>query len=163
MPKKDSTTTYQKTRGHPMEHWLKKLFPGKGQAPDSGKRFKERREFYRLKFAGLPAPDVTMVLDEGSVHRSSFKDLSAGGFCCQFTESLPVTTGERVHVFFLLLMNQPAAFRTQAFLVTKQNGDPQTPGTYRFRFSKSMDNEERDQIHAFILEKQLEWIRQQRG
>lgn len=119
----------------------------------------ERRDTYRFCMTNIYPVKMIMIINDLIIKKGVVKDLSAGGFSCDFLESTILPLRQKVNIRFKLNMDDPVIIKSEAVY---QGANGRDSRVSRFEFSDIMSEGERDSIHQFILIKQLEMFRKNR-
>lgn len=116
----------------------------------------ERRDTYRFNMTkGYPVK-LIMIINDLIIKKGVIKDLSAGGFSCDFYEHTHLPLRQKTNIRFKLDMEDPVIIKAEAVFQGVKGMDTRVN---RFEFSDIMSEGEKDSIHQFILIKQLEVFR----
>ena len=89
----------------------------------------------------------------------SIRDLSASGFGCEIQGLTRIHSGQPITALFALPLEEPVIIKSEVFLVSIKKGGMMDEGDiFRFRFFEGMDDEDRDRIHQYIVQKQFETL-----
>ena len=148
----DRETSLQSAFG-PIEKWIKKLFRIKSATPDKSA---DRRDFYRLTHDKIQPLDLCLTMQDEQVFCTTIEDLSASGFSCRLTESGTIRCGEPMSALFVLPLDEPVIIRTEVFLMSIVGNEGAR--LFRFRYYDEMNDDDRELIHRYIVQKQFEII-----
>ena len=138
----------------PIENWLKKIFH-----IDSATKEKsgvDRRDFFRLSQDEIQPLDLCLTMQDEQVFCTTIEDLSASGFSCRLAESGTIHCGESMSALFVLALEEPVIIRTEVFLVSIEGFKDDR--IFRFRFFNEMNDDDRELIHRYIVQKQFELL-----
>jgi c-di-GMP-binding flagellar brake protein YcgR len=119
----------------------------------------ERRDTYRFNMTKGHPVKLIMIINDLIIKKGVIRDLSAGGFACDFYEFNNLPLRQKTNVRFKLDMEDPVIIKSETIFQGVKDIDKRIN---RFEFSNSMSEGERDSIHQFILIKQLEVFRRNR-
>ena len=137
----------------PIEKWIKNLFRIKPRALD---KTTDRRDFYRLRCNKIQPLDLCLTMQDEQVFCTTIEDLSASGFRCRLIDSGTIRYGERMSALFVLPLDEPLIIRTEVFLMPIVGNEDAS--LFRFRYYDEMSDDDRELIHRYIVQKQLEVI-----
>lgn len=119
----------------------------------------ERRDTYRFGLENCYPVKMIMIINDLIIKKGMIKELSAGGFSCDFLEPTALPLRQKTNVRFRLDMDNPVIIKSEAIY---QGAKDNYSMVHRLEFSDKMSEGERDSIHQFILIKQLEIFRSNR-
>ena len=121
----------------------------------------DQSDFYLLDLGDLEPIEATITLPDGITFLTVLHDLGASGFTCQMRQHRAVKD-QMVSILYVLPGEEPVLMEAKAIMTGQTlNGSPQTR-VGKFRFTYSMDEQDRELIHQFVLKKQIEMIRRNR-
>ena len=138
----------------PMGKWLKKIFhinPAKNE-----KSCIDTRDFLRISHDEIHPLDLCLMMQHEQVFCTTIEDLSASGFSCWLAELDTIYCGEPMSALFVLAMEEPVIIRTEVFLVSIE--EPKKKRVFHFRFFDEINNNNREMIQQYIIEKQFELL-----
>ena len=141
----------------PVERWLRKLFRWKSKEIPVDPNV-DRRGFYRLQLGNQYPLDLCITMQDERVFCTSIQDLSASGFGCQIQGLTQIHSGQPITALFALPLTEPVIIKSEVFLVSVKKGDTDKGDIFRFRFFEGMNDEDRDRIHQYIVQKQFETL-----
>ena len=98
-------------------------------------------------------------MQDERVFCTSIRDLSASGFGCEIQGLTRIHNGQPITALFALPLEEPVIIKSEVFLVSIKKGGMMDEGDiFRFRFFEGMDDEDRDRIHQYIVQKQFETL-----
>ncbi len=148
------------TEDIPFDRWAKKIFTWKMNRKQTMEAILDQREFYRLNMKKLPPLDATLVSESGADIDLEILNISAGGMCGRIMPSVPLFQNQSLTVAFVLPLEEPVILKTLASLVAiESNGHPDAR-VLRLQFSDGLEEMKKEMLHGFIVNKQLELIRQ---
>ena len=136
-----------------IEKWLKKIFH-----INSAKKEKsnvDRKDFFRLSHDEVHPLDLCLMQNE-QVFCTTIEDLSARGFSCRLAELDIIHCGEPMSALFVLALEEPVIIRTEVFLVSIES--PKEQRVFHFRFFDEINNNNREMIQQYIIQKQFELL-----
>ncbi len=141
-----------------LEQLLKKILP-KNEKESLLSDPKERRDAYRLFLRKNCLIIAKIIFSDNSTLKTTLNDLSAGGFSCASPYPLKIKFGDLVHVDFQLDLDQKYEFTVEGKFISQMVIGSLNSTVYRFQFTENFSDENREIIHKYIFQKQLEWIR----
>ena len=150
LSKKDPKTTFKRVFS-PIGKWLKKIF-----RINSAKKEKSgvgTREFLGLSHDEIHPLDLCLM-QHARVFCTTIEDLSASGFSCRLAELDIIHYGEPMSALFVLALEEPVIIRTEVFLVSIE--EPNGERVFHFRFFDEINNNNREMIQQYIIQKQFE-------
>ena len=152
LSKKDPKTTLKPVFS-PMGKWLKKIFhinSAKIEKPGVDTRF-----FSRLSHDETRPLDLCLMQHE-QVFCTTIENLSTKGFSCRLAELDTIHCGEPMSALFVLALEEPVIIRTEVFLVSIE--EPTKERVFPFRFFDETNNNNREMIQQYIIQKQFELL-----
>lgn len=150
---------HKPTDAKPSNHWLKKLFRWGSKRSDVGAGVMEKRNSYRLKLAANDPIVASIFPKETQSFNQALHDLSAEGFSCHYKTRKEFKKGDRVKVTFQLPMDDSRPIQTEAIFINVNVNLTRRTKVYGFRFADHFPEKIKDQIHLFVMNKQIECIR----
>ncbi|PIQ95896.1 MAG: hypothetical protein COV67_12445 [Nitrospinae bacterium CG11_big_fil_rev_8_21_14_0_20_56_8] len=123
----------------------------------------DQRNDYRLNLASLQALDAAIITREGTIYGITILNLSASGLSCAIPQGYTPESGEPVTISLYLPLKEHIHIYTEMRLVTQTPHPDGKRRVARYRYSEAMDEEDRENIHRFVMEKQFELIRKERA
>jgi c-di-GMP-binding flagellar brake protein YcgR len=156
LSKHDRKTSLKSTFGS-VEKWIKSFFCIKSAITDQAT---DRRDFYRLPYNKIQALDLCLTMQDEQVYCTTIEDLSASGFSCRLNESGTIRCGESISALFVLPLDEPVIIRTEVFLISIVGNEDAR--FIRFCFYDEMNDDDRELIHRYIVQKQFEMIQRKK-
>ena len=141
----------------PIERWLRRLFRWKSKEIPADPNI-DRRDFYRLQLDSQQPLDLSLTMQDEKVFCTTIQDMSASGFCCIIQGLIWKNGGQPITALFALPLEEPVIIKSEVYLVSIKKGGSDEGDIYQFRFFEGMDDEDRDRIHQYIVQKQFETL-----
>ena len=141
----------------PIERWLRRLFRWKSKEIPADPNI-DRRDFYRLQLDSQQPLDLSLTVQDERVFCTTIQDMSASGFCCIIQGLIWKNGGQPITALFALPLEEPVIIKSEVYLVSIKKGGSDEGDIYQFRFFEGMDDEDRDRIHQYIVQKQFETL-----
>ena len=113
------------------------------------------RDFLRLSHDEIHPLDLCLIQNE-QVFWTTIEDLHAGGFSYRLAELDIIRCEEPIYALFVLALEEPVIIRTEVFLVSIES--PKEQRVFHFRFFDEINNNNREMIQHYIIQKQFELL-----
>ena len=142
--------------------WIRKIFPWKTDNQVPPNSVLDYRESYRLDMQNLQPLDATFVTETGVIVDINVLNLSAGGLSGMVSCQEPLYSDQVFTLIFVLPLEEPILVKTEARLVAIDPNESPDSRVLHIEFSKDLDARHKDQIHGYIVQKQLEMIQRRK-
>ncbi|MFQ5444938.1 MAG: PilZ domain-containing protein [Nitrospinales bacterium] len=150
---------HEKTETKQGTPWFKKFFGWGSRKSNVDLGVKEKRNSYRLKLTERDPIVASIFPEENGSFNQSLHDLSAEGFSCRYKTRHEFKKGDSVKVKFQLPMDDSQPILTEAIFINVNVNLTRKTKVYGFRFTENFPEKIKDQIHLFVMNKQIESIR----
>ena len=131
----------------------KKLFHINSEKKEKSSVYK--RDFLKISNDEIHPLDLCLMQHE-QVFCTTIAELNARGFSCRLAELDIIQCGEPVSALFVLVLEEPVIIRTEVFLVSIE--EPKKEKFFHFRFFDNINNNNREMIQQYIIQKQFELL-----
>ena len=127
-------------------------------------RAPDRRDYFRLSLSASDEPlDACTILENGDSHSVEIINISASGLCCQTNVAHNFMQEQKLTTLFALPLDEPLILKIPSRIIEVKWHPVQKTTLIRLQFLPGLETQCQDQIHRFIIIRQLQKLRQENG